>query len=236
MTTSPSQPAQMAHGPSESSPARSIFVKTAATRRLLESIMDSTLPPSRAAVVGRAAPSRPGCEPLAFRASDARNGRRSGAERETSASWQTERRPGDQVDCSRQAIARAEAMMRNAARPVSAPTVCLCKSGARRGLGRADARRPMRSRRGPALKRPHVSESERRSPTPPSLRAAQHSPPDVTPPGPSASEIASARNASPSPPSFRTMNTWTSIRFPVPWAMRKVPISRYSPTVATPEW
>lgn len=87
---------------------------------------------------------------------------------------------------------------------------------------------------GAGTKRSHLSESERRSPTPPSLRAAQQSPSDVTPPGPSAIEIASARNASPSPPSSRSMNTWTLIRFPVPSATRKVPISRNSPTVAMP--
>jgi hypothetical protein len=62
----------------------------------------------------------------------------------------------------------------------------------------------------------------------------QQAPPDVTPPGPSAIEIASARNASPSPSSSRSMNTWTLIRFPVPSATRKVPISRNSPTVAMP--
>ena len=66
------------------------------------------------------------------------------------------------------------------------------------------------------------------------LRAAQQPPPDVPPPGRSAIEIASARNASPSPPSSRSMNTWTLIRFPVPSATRKVPTSRNSPTVAMP--
>ena len=55
----------------------------------------------------------------------------------------------------RQAIARAEAMRGNAARPVSAPTLCLCTSRARRGLAARMllVRSQSRRERGPDARR-----------------------------------------------------------------------------------